>query len=220
MSNEVIKSNEVITAEPDKNQNYYQKKNNPKSEFAYFDIMYQINQVLIQIVTVNFGFENQENKVMLVGDLMTMSKYDRATLLWEAEKYGIKIVNTPYMVLDFYKNWMLETFKCISNDIISANSIYPNTDYEFNLKKKHITEAMNGCEILIQIVQMCKQIFQCDENKLLFFIDLIIKQRNRLKNWKASCSSKYYQNLITMTKKNLSNNSNNKNVHSPIRFLS
>ena len=117
-----------------------------------------------------------------------MSKEDCSRFMQLSNKYKFEVLNTPFILFDEHKKWLLEQNKILVEHVVAANTIYPSNEYEINNKRKHINDAIIACEMMIQITQITSQIIKIPHEAIKPFVKLILNQKDQLKKWKVSCT--------------------------------
>lgn len=197
------------------------------SSFSYFNNLYEINKMVFAIVVNNFGFGNETNSLKVFCKLSDMSDNDRNKFLWFATKYRFSVINTPFIVMDEYKNWLLEQCKYMCTCTVYANSMYPYNEYELNKKRSYINEAINACEMMIQISQFAEILFKVDHEKILPLIKLLLDQKDQLKNWKRSTQKVFNelkkQEILKEIQTQMNNNqcyyNSKEDAYCPVEFI-
>ncbi len=157
------------------------------SKMEYMENYYKIYDILMYFIMKDFGIKNVvrdetayiRNSKMLPDDLSQFKEIcNRYDIRYESEY--------PLWVLDQFRIELFNTLNKLLLEITTANSIYPNTEYEFNLRKEHISYAISLCEYLLQCFQRIIHILPVNEEKYMSVVELILKEIDLLRGWKKS----------------------------------
>ena len=93
-----------------------------------------------------------------------------------------------------YYRFLMQNFKVridhlaskLTNDVFSANSIYPKTMTEYEKRRSHQTNAIVDCELLIKELQRVVTIFEVDINGCESYIHAIDREIGLIKKWRQS----------------------------------
>lgn len=140
-------------------------------------------------VCENFGLVSLQHNVLLFAKNNMMSDYDKADLERIAKQYNISVQNLHvYALADKFRDELFKVCFKFLWSIVEANTVYPNSTYEANLRKKYVWDAIAYMEYTLQLLQIILELVQSkkDINKLNVFITEIQEEIKKLKNWKRS----------------------------------
>ena len=126
----------------------------------------------------------------------------KAKLNEEETKFLNKLIQThqdinievayPLWLLEYFRSAILDDLRYIKVNVIEGYTIFPGTEYEFNIKKGHIWAAISGCyKLLSDIKQAIEQFHPVSKEKYMPTVDLVDKEISFLKTWKKTTNSQY-----------------------------
>ena len=112
------------------------------------------------------------------------------------EIYNIKYEsNYPLWVLEEYRKELFSVLHALLQNITTANSIYPNSEYEYNLRRQYMSLSISNCEYLLQCFQRIISILPVNQEKYVSVVEMIMREIDLLRAWKKS-SNKLKKNII------------------------
>lgn len=96
-------------------------------------------------------------------------------------------IYAKYMVALQTSREQLETLACLlTNNIVSANSIYPTSMHEYELRRDKQNEALINCYQIIKELQHVIDIFNVDVNKYAEISKAINREIGLIKKWRQT----------------------------------
>lgn len=136
----------------------------------------------------DFGSKPKIRTVENIAQTYKMSNEDAEKYLEIASKYGITTVldEFPYWLISDLRKSIMNCMRDMSNHITIANSIYPNSIYECDLRRQHQDLAIGQCEYLLQELQYIMTVIPLNINKLMPYVEMVEKELALLKAWRKS----------------------------------
>lgn len=169
-----------------------------QSKMEFMDQYYKIYDTLMYFLLKDFGIKQVvRNETAYIGrNGITMSDEDKRSFIDTCEKYGITYESEyPIWILNKYRDEIYDSLHRLLLEITSANSIYPSTEYEFNIRRLHATNAITECEYLLQCLQRVIHILPVNPEKYKAVVEAIQKEIMLLRGWKKA-SNKMRKNVL------------------------
>ena len=181
-----------------------------ESKVKFFDNFYKMYDCLMYFVMKDFGIKRivRNQQALLYTDSAKMEKEDYAQFTNLCSKYNINYEEEyPLWVLEQYRILLFNILNKCMQDITTANSIYPYTEYEYNLRRQYCSFVIADCEYILQIFQRVIHILPINPEKYSNVVLLIEEEISLLRKWKKSTNKLYKSVLIQKEKE--SNKENN-----------
>ena len=166
--------------------NIKKSQRRPTKTEHYVDAINAIKNIMLYICE-NFGLVNLQHNVLLFSKNCMMSDYDKADLERLIKTYKMNVDNDYlYTLTDKFRDRIFDScFDCLWF-IVDANTVYPNSEYEANLRKNYIWQAIAKFEYILQLLQLILSMTnrEKDINKINMFITDIQNVIAKLKGWK------------------------------------
>lgn len=168
--------------------NIKKSQRKPTNTEAYINGIKVVKDIMCYVCE-NFGLVSLQHNVLLFAKNNTMTDYDKADLERIAKRYNLSVENKHiYSLVDKFRDVLYN--KCFDFlwYVTEANTVYPNSTYEANLRKNYTWSAIACLEYILQVLQVILELSPSkkDINKLKVFIDEIKNEIVKLKNWKRS----------------------------------
>ncbi len=79
----------------------------------------------------------------------------------------------------------------ISNNIVMANSVYVKDKSDYQLRKTYQTKGLAETYALVSMVDIAYRTFGIDDDRIKYWIGLVIDVQNLLRNWRKSDAERY-----------------------------
>lgn len=168
-------------------------RNETKVEF--YNNLYKVQDILMNLLLTDFGLRINSRDLKAFTYKAKMSKDDAETFKNLCEQYNINVeCSVPLWFIEYFRDIILEDLKNISLKITQANSIYPNTNYQWDLRLSYSDEAIATCYDLLATLEFLMRVFpgqkEKDVNKFLQIAKFIKNEIKSLKRWIKSDRSK------------------------------
>ena len=173
--------------------------------------------------------KRNESKLEVLTHSIRMRRAICAMLL---KDFGIKErVFDNKSIIEKYPEWLITHFRTniinilfdINKQIIRANTIFVKSESEFNDRRKAQTDAICGCESLLQEFQFVISILDMnvDINKYAKYVEMIERETALLRAWRKSdnklkdkvCSVANSSNFSNVNEDGNCNNNNASNAN-------
>lgn len=84
------------------------------------------------------------------------------------------------------KDQVIQETALITSNLRGANSIYPTTLHEYEIRRDYQNYALAHCEILIKELQHIVELFDVDVNAYRRYINAIDREIGLIKKWRQS----------------------------------
>ena len=161
------------------------KRTQSKIEFLTFT--YDLYGAVVGFLLKDFGIKAINRDLKTFAYKAKMSTDDGIVFAELCEKYRIDVeADYPMYVLEHFRNCCLRELDNILHNIIDANTIYPNTMYEFNLRRGYQHKAISSAYMLHQLFIIINKLFHPNTEKYMVYVDMVDKEISLLKKWKKS----------------------------------
>lgn len=158
-----------------------------KSGAEFFVYANELYDALTILLIRDFGIKTISKDLKAFTHSAKMTKEDKEIFGDLCGKYHINLeVSYPLWLIDYYREKMLEILGKFIDNIVQANTIYPNSYYEFDLRRGYQQQAIGNCYQLLHTLQAVIRIFPVKAEKLMPFVDMILHEIDLLKSWKKS----------------------------------
>ena len=163
-----------------------------QSKLEFFNNFYKMYDTIVFYLLKDFGVKGvcKDLKAFTYGAKMTRDDAETFGQLCQTYDIGVEL-SYPLWMLEYYRTEVLTTLHYILNSIVFANTIYPNTEFEFNERKKHQWDAIHGCEYLLQLFQRIITILPVNAEKYTVIVEMICREIDLLRGWKKSTNKTY-----------------------------
>lgn len=79
----------------------------------------------------------------------------------------------------------------ISNNAVSANSVYVKDDADFKLRKQYQTKALASTYALLSMIDVAYRAFGIETSRIEHWTRLIVEVQTMLRNWKKADLERY-----------------------------
>lgn len=162
------------------------KSNRGRSPVAYMDHAYRVEENVIKYVLSDFGTTRSYRDLRTFFNRAKMSDEDKELFEKMAEKYHITVeASYPEYIFDYFRKCILETCRDLISLISKAHGMYPNSVYEFNVRRQYQTDAINACYDMKHMLQIAINLFKSNHlEKFVPLINDIDKEIEYLKMWR------------------------------------
>lgn len=158
-----------------------------KSGAEFFVYANELYDALTILLIRDFGIKTISRDLKAFAHSAKMTKEDKEIFGDLCGKYHIDLeVSYPLWLIDYYREKMLEILGKFIDNIVQTNTIYPNSYYEFDLRRGYQQQAIGNCYQLLHTLQAVIRIFPVKAEKLMPFVDMILHEIDLLKSWKKS----------------------------------
>lgn len=164
------------------------KRKRTKSKLQALYDAQKMRKSLTGLILKDFGAKPKVRTVEFVAETYKMSEEDAEKYLEITDKYGITTVldEFPYWFIDDLRESIMTCMREITQHITIANTIYPNSIYECDVRRQHQDIAIGQCEFLLQELRYVMSVVPLNVNKLMPYVDMIEKEIALLKAWRKS----------------------------------
>lgn len=165
------------------------------SSTDFFITMVKIEHEVINFLLSDFDFKHSTRSLKLFSYKAKLTKKEEEDLnkIVENHKDCINFETSyPLWILEYMRDKILKDLAEIRNKIIEANTIYPNSEYEYNKKREHQTSAIAGYYKLLSNLQFAIEIFHPSTvEKYMPLVNAMEKEIKLLKGWKKYTAKCY-----------------------------
>lgn len=173
------------------------KRNRNESKLNALYKALKLRDAMTKLLLRDFNTKPKVRSVESIAKKYGMSMKDSEQYCGLCNKYNVK------QILEEYPYWMIAEFRenilrCLRNmirDITIANSIYPTTLYECDMRRHYQNLAICECEILLQEFHYIVNNIAVNANKYMSYVGMIDEEVQLLKAWRKS-DNKIRSNLI------------------------
>jgi hypothetical protein len=148
----------------------------------------KLRNVITKLLLRDFNTKSMVRTVDNLAKKYGMSERDAEQYMGLCNRYNIK------QILEEYPYWMISEFRedilrCLRNlirNITIANSIYPTTLYECDMRRHYQNLAICECEILLQEFRYIVNNIAVNANKYINYVVLIDEEVHLLKAWRKT----------------------------------
>lgn len=164
-----------------------ERKRSKSSLQALYDAQ-KMRTDITKVLLKDFGYKPKVRTVESLAKQYRMSERDAQVYLGIADKYGIASIleEFPYWCISDMRESIINCMREMSHHITIANSIYPNSIYECDVRREHQDIAIAECEFLLQEFQYVLRVIPLDANKLMPLVKKVEKEIALLKAWRKS----------------------------------
>lgn len=155
------------------------------SAVKYFDQAYELVETLTKFLISDFGTKKTYNNLYVFTNKAKMNENDKEEFKNLVEKYHLDIETAySYWLIEHYRDIMLNLMHELIKNISHANTMYPNSVYEFNIRRQYQTDAISNCYDLKHTLQLAIKIFPVNLKKYILYVKIIDDEINYLKGWR------------------------------------
>ena len=143
----------------------------------------------------DFGVKPRIKTIDFYAKINHIQEEDKVILDQFINKYHLdnKVLEEyPNWIIDYLRNNMLKTLHNLIYAITQADNLQTVINKrQFFDKQSYQNKALGELEVLLQEMRFALDILGTDANKLMPYIDQILKEREALKKWKKKCNKIY-----------------------------
>lgn len=140
-----------------------------ESRFEAITYSIELHNMLLELMQRSFGIKNLDQFVRLRFAHGKDKTEDFSRYRYLMQNYKIRIDRIASLM---------------TNNIRAANSIYPATLHEYEIRRDYQTTAIVNCEQLIKELQRVVEIFEVDVNVYRKYIQAINREIGLIKKWR------------------------------------
>ena len=184
------------------------------SKLEFMEQYYKIYDCVMYFIMKDFGIKRVVRDNVVFSDGAKMLPGDKKEFDRICGTYNINYEsNYPLWVLEEYRKELFSALHSLLQNITTANSIYPNSEYEYNLRRQYMSLSISNCEYLLQCFQRVISILPVNQEKYVSVVEMIMREIDLLRAWKKS-SNKFKKNIIMqeeLNRQKIIESMNNKN---------
>ena len=155
------------------------------SPVKYFDNAYKIVDTITKYLISDFGTKRTYNNLYVFSHKAKMSDEDKEVFEELVNKYHLDIETAySYWLIEHYRDTMLSIMTEMIKNISHAHTMYPNSVYEFSIRRQYQTDAISNCYDLKHTLQLAIKIFPANLEKYVPYIRNIDEEIKLLKDWR------------------------------------
>ena len=140
-----------------------------ESRFEAITYSIELHNMLLELMQRSFGIKNLDQFVRLRFAHGKDKTEDFSRYRYLMQNYKIRIDRIASLM---------------TNNIRAANSIYPTTLHEYEIRRDYQTTAIVNCEQLIKELQRVVEVFEVDVNIYGKYIQAINREIGLIKKWR------------------------------------
>jgi hypothetical protein len=158
------------------------------SDMEFFHNLLVLEKRITALLLRDFGTKKKIRSTKMYAMLSRMTDEDREEFQSLCDKYEITRLEDEYpeWMITHFRKMVLEELQRIRRSIVLANSVYPTTVYECEVRRRCQNYAIGYCENLMQTIQYISNVIDVDLNKYLPYVDMIDHEIALLKDWRKS----------------------------------
>lgn len=160
------------------------------SEVIYFSHAYTVMEKVVKYILADFGTTKTYRDLHVFAYKAKMSADDKEKFKELVDKYHLELETSyPEYIFCYFRESILEHCKEMISLISKAHTMYPNSAYEFNVRRQYQTDAISACYDMKHLVQIAIKIFNSNNlEKFVPIINDIDKEIEYLKTWRKDCN--------------------------------
>ena len=159
------------------------------SSTTFFYNGYKMCDEIIKFLIRDFGTKASAKDLNAFTHVAKMSAEDAKIFTDISKKYDINVESSyPQWLLESFRTRIIDTCDEFLKYLTDGNTIYPNTMFEFNLKREAQLKAIASCYYLLQELQQALRIFFPNTDKYMPYVDMITSEISLLKKWRSACN--------------------------------
>lgn len=142
---------------------------------------------LICYISADLAIKDLRRNVLSFAKKNEMTDYDVGEFERLCYKYNIGIVNgLDFKIIERFGERLFDKCLEILDQLVAANSTYPGTNYQYNLKLQNIQNVISGCEYIYTSLQLVMEMctLKKDIDRLMMFLSRLFEFEEHVKNWK------------------------------------
>lgn len=180
------------------------KSKRKESKFKVFEVFSKMYSSIVFFVAKDFGIKRiVRDSFVVFTDGAKMVDEDLYVFKDICQRYNICYEEEyPLWILDKFRNNLFDHLDNCRFYIIAGNSIYPNTEYEYNLRREYCHKAIIECQYVLNTFQQILFILPVNIEKYNNMVSMIDEELTLLREWKKS-TNKTYKKALEAKKKQL-----------------
>lgn len=159
------------------------------SSTTFFYNGYKMCDEIIKFLIRDFGTKASAKDLNAFTHVVKMSAEDAKIFTDISKKYDINVESSyPQWLLESFRTRIIDTCDKFLKYLTDGNTIYPNTMFEFNLKREAQLKAIASCYYLLQELQQALRIFFPNTDRYMPYVDMITSEISLLKKWRSACN--------------------------------
>ena len=160
------------------------------SEIIYFHHAYTVMEKVVKYILSDFGTTKTYRDLHVFAYKAKMSSDDKEKFKELVEKYHLELETSyPEYIFCYFRESILEHCKEMISLISKAHTMYPNSAYEFNVRRQYQTDAISACYDMKHLMQIAIKIFNSNNlEKFVPIVNDIDKEIEYLKTWRKDCN--------------------------------
>lgn len=160
------------------------------SEVSYFSFAYRVTEKVIKYILSDFGTTKTYRDLHVFTNKAKMSHEDKELFEELASKYKLDVETSyPEYIFSYFRRSILSSCRELINLISKAHTMYPNSMYEYNVRRQYQTDAISTCYDMKHMIQIAIKIFNSNNlEKFIYIINDIDTEIEYLKNWRKDCN--------------------------------
>lgn len=160
------------------------------SDVIYFSHAYKVEERVIKYILADFGTTKSYRDLHVFAHKAKMSIEDKKRFKELVDKYHLELETSyPEYIFCYFRECILENCKNLISLISKAHTMYPNSAYEFNIRRQYQTDAISACYDMKHMMQIAIQLFNSNNlEKFVPIINDIDKEIEYLKTWRKDCN--------------------------------
>jgi hypothetical protein len=148
----------------------------------------KLRDIITKFLLKDFNLKPKVRTVEAVTKKYKMDIHDAEQFCGLCNKYNVNNIleDYPYWLVSEMRSNVLECLRSMIRNITIANSIYPYSLYECDMRRYHQNLAIGECEYLLQEFHYIMNNISLDANKIMPYVQLIEEEIMLLKTWRKS----------------------------------
>lgn len=161
-----------------------------ESNVIYFSYAYDLVEKVTKYLLSDFGIKKTYRDLKVFTYKAKMSEEDRELFTELSNKYHLDVETSyPEYIMNHYRDTALTIMTNIISSISKAYTMYPNSVYEFNVKRQHITDAISLCFDLKHTLQLAINLFTANHlEKYVPIVEMVDQEIEYLKSWRKEAN--------------------------------
>ena len=166
------------------------KNKRSESEVAFYTETRRIQIELIKFILKDFGATHSFRDLKTFTSKAKMTEEDKEVFKSMCEKYHIDVEAVyPDYILDYFRSHLLNDAGEAINNVVDAYSLYPNSLYEFNIRRQMQSDAIASfCRIKYTLSTIIELFHNVNMEKYVPLVTKIDREIERLKDWRKDCN--------------------------------
>lgn len=173
------------------------KSERTTSKFEYFTLGIKIHDMIYTLAMQDFGFKSKTKDFYAFVRKLEMDEDDRKEFFKLCEKYEINVeADFPSWMLEHLREKVLEYDDEFLENLVSANTVYSNSVFEFNLKRGYTWECISRLQLLLQYFQSIIRMIPIKperKEKYIVYTEMMDEEMELLRGWKKRCNKIFPQ---------------------------